>query len=27
ENKVTMTYEVEWASSETRWASRYVYNY
>ena len=24
ENKVTMTYEVEWTSSETRWASRYV---
>ncbi|CAF0743885.1 unnamed protein product [Rotaria sordida] len=23
ENKVTMTYEVEWASSETRWASRW----
>ena len=24
ENQVTMTYEVEWTSSETRWASRYV---
>ena len=25
ENTVTMTYEVEWKSSETRWASRYVF--
>ncbi len=25
ENQITMTYEVEWAPSETRWASRYVY--
>lgn len=24
ENKITMTYEVEWTPSETRWASRYV---
>jgi len=23
ENKLTMTYEVEWTSSETRWASRW----
>jgi hypothetical protein len=22
ENKLTMTYEIEWTSSETRWASR-----
>ncbi len=24
ENQITMTYEVEWTPSETRWASRYV---
>lgn len=24
ENKVTMTYKIEWTPSDTRWASRYV---
>jgi hypothetical protein len=26
ENKIIMSYEVEWTPSETRWASRYVLN-
>ncbi|CAF4585695.1 unnamed protein product, partial [Rotaria magnacalcarata] len=25
ENTITTTYEVIWANSETRWASRYVF--